>query len=365
MKDKLGQYALPLLDLPRTTKRSIALFVDVMLCAWTVWLAMVLRYSEFIEMSPYRLFAIALSIVIAIPIFIRTGFYRAIFRYSGLNAVISIARSIFLYGLIFGVIIVIGGFPGVPRTISIIQPILLLVSISATRILVRYWLGEEYDQILKQMNRPKVLIYGTGKAGRELADALANSPEMQVAGFLEEDAALHGSNINRLPIYKPESLKKIASSLGISYVLLATPNLSRSRRNEVLSLISEAHIAVKTLPSMGELIQGKVSVSDLRELDIEDLLGREPIIPKSELLALKIEDKVVLVTGAGGSIGSELCRQIMQLKPKSLLLVDHSEAALYQIHQELETKYAVQGIPMIPLIASVQDKKRMLEIMSF
>jgi len=362
MKKNLGQFAVPLLELPRATKRLIALLVDISLCAWTVWLAMVLRYSEFIELTPYRLLAIVLSIVIAIPIFIKTGFYRAIFRYSGLNAMLSIARTIFLYGLIYGCIIIVAGFPLVPRTIGITQPILLLVCISTSRLLVRYWLGDDYDQIVMQMNRSKVLIYGTGKAGRELADALVNSPEMQVIGFLDDDPKLHGSNINDLPIYKPEWLKKIAIAQGLSYVLLATPNLTRTRRNEILSIISDARIAVKTLPSMGELIQGRVSVTDLRELEIEDLLGREPIAPQAELMAAKITDKVVLVTGAGGSIGSELCRQIMLLQPKILLLIDHSEAALYAIHQEIDSKWSHQQVAIIPLIASVQDKKRMTEI---
>jgi len=362
MKKTFGQYAVPLLGLPRVTKRLIAVLVDVCLCAWTVWLSMVLRYSEFIDITPYRLLAVFLSIGIAIPIFIKTGFYRAIFRYSGLNAIISIARSAALYGLIFSFIILVAGFPGVPRTIGIIQPILLLVCISASRLLVRYWLGEDYDQILKKMNRPKALIFGTGNTGRELADALVNSPDMQVIGFLEDDQKLHGSNINGLPIYKPEWLKKIADSEELSYVLLATPNLSRERRNEVLSLISEAHVAVRTLPSMGELIQGKVSITDLRELEIEDLLGREPIAPKAELMAAKITAKVVVVTGAGGSIGSELCRQIMLLEPKTLLLIEHSEAALYTIHQEIELKWNTQPTSVIPLIASVQDKKRISEI---
>jgi FlaA1/EpsC-like NDP-sugar epimerase len=275
---------------------------------------------------------------------------------------LSIARTIFLYGLIYGCIIIVAGFPLVPRTIGITQPILLLVCISTSRLLVRYWLGDDYDQIVKQMNRSKVLIYGTGKEGRELADALVNSPEMQVIGFLDDDYKLHGSNINDLPIYQPEWLKKIAIAQGLSYVLLATPNLTRSRRNEILSIISDARVAVKTLPSMGELIQGRVSVTDLRELEIEDLLGREPIAPQAELMAAKITGKVVLVTGAGGSIGSELCRQIILLQPKILLLIDHSEAALYAIHQEMDSKWSHQQATTIPLIASVQDKKRMTEI---
>ena len=362
MQKIISQYITPLLNMPRVTKRLIALIFDIALCVGTVWLSMVFRYNEIVELTPYRILVMVLSAVIAIPIFIRTGFYRAVFRYSGLNALTSMAHSIFLYAFIYCSIIVIAGFPGVPRTIGFFQPILLLFSISSSRLLVRYWLGEDYGLILKRMNRPKALIYGTGNTGRELANALANSPDMQVVGFLEDDENLHGSNINSLPIYEPEKLKKIASSEDLKYVLLATPNLSRARRNEVLELISEAHIAVKTLPSMGDLIQGKVSIADLQDLEIEDLLGRDPIAPIPGLMAAKITDKVVLVTGAGGSIGSELCRQIRYLRPKTLLLIDHSEAALYAIHQEIEEKWNNLHLSVIPLIASVQDQKRIAEI---
>jgi FlaA1/EpsC-like NDP-sugar epimerase len=273
------------------------------------------------------------------------------------------ANSIFFYALIYSFIIVVTGLPGVPRTIGFIQPILLLVCIISSRQFVRYWLGDEYGQILKRLNRPKALIFGTGDAARQLANALVNSTDMQVVGFLEDDEQLQGSNINGQSIYKPESLNKIVSALDVRYVLLANPELSRARRNEILSIISEAHIAVKTLPSMGDLIQGKVSIADLQDLEIEDLLGREPIAPFSKLKSEKITNKIVLVTGAGGSIGSELCRQIRYLRPKILLLVDHSEPALYAIHQEIEAKWNNQHLPVIPLIASVQDKKRMAEIL--
>ncbi len=362
MQKIFSQYISPLLDMPRVTKRLVALVFDIALCIGTVWLSMILRYSELVELTPYRILAMILSVVIAIPIFIRTGFYRAVFRYSGLNALTSMANSIFLYALIYSFIIAVAGFPGVPRTIGFFQPILLLVCISSSRLLVRYWLGEDYGLILKRMNRPKALIYGTGKTARELAEALESSLDMQAIGFLDDDEKLHGSNINGLPIYKPALLKKIATSEEVSYVLLATPNLSRERRNQVLFLISDSHVAVRTLPSMGDLIQGKVSITDLRELEIEDLLGREPIAPQAELMASKITNKVVVVTGAGGSIGSELCRQIMFLQPRKLLLIEHSEAALYTIHQEIEVKWNPQQLPVIPLIASVQDKKRITEI---
>jgi FlaA1/EpsC-like NDP-sugar epimerase len=191
-----------------------------------------------------------------------------------------------------------------------------------------------------------------------------NSPEMQVAGFLDDDDRLHGHVLNGLPVYNPTDLTNLATTIAIGYVLLAMPSLNRKRRNEILSGIRGAHVSVRTLPSMTDLAQGKVSISDLRELDIDDLLGREPVMPNPILLAMNVRSKVVMVTGAGGSIGSELCRQILAVGPSKLLLIEQSEFALYSIHQELEEKLLGRDIVLVPLLASVQDDERMREIMS-
>ena len=193
---------------------------------------------------------------------------------------------------------------------------------------------------------------------------MANSHEMQVAGFLDDDDRLHGHVLNGQPIYNPADLDNLATALNISDVLLAMPSLSRKRRNEILSQIRVARVAVRSLPSVTDLAQGKVSISDLREPDIDDLLGREPVAPNHILLAKSIVGKVVLVTGAGGSIGSELCRQIVDVAPTKLLLIEQSEFALYAIHQELEGRLADRETVLVPLLASVQDVDRMNEIMS-
>jgi FlaA1/EpsC-like NDP-sugar epimerase len=241
---------------------------------------------------------------------------------------------------------------------------LVLLFVGASRALARVWLGEQYMNILKRASRPKVLIYGAGTTGRQLAAAMANSHEMQVTGFLDDDDRLHGHMLNGQPIYNPADLDSLASTLNISDVLLAMPSLSRRRRNEILNQLRTTHMAVRTLPSLTDLAQGKVSISDLRELDIDDLLGREPVAPNHILLAKNIVGKVVLVTGAGGSIGSELCRQILAVGPSKLLLIEQSEFALYGIHQELEEKLSGRDIVLVPLLASVQDDDRMREIMS-
>ena len=368
MKQPLFKLAVPILALPRAAKRFVALSVDLGLCVLTVWLAFYLRLGEFVALSGTALWAVAASVGIALPIFVVSGLYRAIFRYSGWPALLAVARAVGIYGLLYASVFTAIGVAGVPRTVGIIQPILLLLFVGASRALARVWLGDQYLSILKRASRPKVLIYGAGTTGRQLAAAMSNSHEMQVVGFLDDDDRLHGHVLNGQPIYNPADLDNLATTLNISDVLLAMPSLSRKRRNEILSQIRSAHVAVRTLPSVTDLAQGKVSISDLRELDIDDLLGREPVTPNHILLVKNIVGKVVLVTGAGGSIGSELCRQILAVNPAKLLLIEQSEFALYAIHQELEEKLAgLDGATppvLVPLLASVQDDDRMREIMS-
>jgi FlaA1/EpsC-like NDP-sugar epimerase len=371
-----NRLAEPTLSLSRPIKRSVALAVDAFLCVLTVWLAFYLRLDVFVPISGAILWPFLGSVVIALPIFITSGLYRAIFRYSGLPAMVAVVRAMLVYGVVFAAIFTFYGVPGVPRTVGLIQPLLLLIFVGASRAAARIWLGSLYHQKIQKMSLPQVLIYGAGSAGRQLASAMANSFEMRVIGFLDDDDRLHGNVLNGSPIYNPADLSEVLANVPVTDVLLALPSVSRQRRNDILESLSRHKLAVRTLPVLSDIATGKVSVSDLRELDIDDLLGREPVQPNHLLMMKNVKDKVVLVTGAGGSIGSELCRQILKVGPAKLLLIEQSEFALYAIHQELEEKaVALSALTsaettvsgptvLVPLLASTQDELRMRDIMS-
>lgn len=381
----LSRIAAPALALPRAVKRGVVLALDAGLCILSVWLAFYLRIGSFAPLSGPAIWPAVASVVLALPVFITSGLYRAIFRYSGLPAMVAVGRAMLLYGLAFAAIFTFWGVDGVPRTVGLIQPILLLLLVGASRAAARVWLGGLYRQQLRKASLPQALIYGAGSAGRQLASAMANSPEIRVVGFLDDDDRLHGHVLNGLPIHNPADLVEVLNGTSITDVMLALPSVSRQRRNEILNDLKPHKVAVRTLPGLSDIATGKVSLSDVRELDIDDLLGREPVKPKGLLLNLNTHHKTVLVTGAGGSIGGELCRQILKTNPKQLLLVEMSEFALYQIHQELQASLAgervnvnepVEGdapegaegsdeaaIEIVPLLASVCDEVRMQEIM--
>lgn len=387
----MGRWAEQILSLPRSVKRGVVLALDAGLCVVSVWLAFYLRLGYWVFFDASVLLAGAVSIMLALPIFVTSGFYRAIFRYTGLPAMMAVARAMVLYTTAFAAVFTFWGIEGIPRTVGLIQPIMLLMLVGASRAAARIWLGGLYHQQLRKAALPQALIYGAGNAGRQLASAMVNSLEIHVVGFLDDDDRLHGHVLNGLPIHNPAELSSIFDTLPITDVLLALPSVSRQRRNEILNKLKPHKVAVRTLPGLSDIATGKVSMGDVRELDIDDLLGREPVKPNGLLLNLNTHGKTVLVTGAGGSIGSELCRQILKTNPRQLLLVEMSEFALYQIHQELEViltgeRHSVSvpsagasdetpsileigssqdsEVEIVPLLASVCDEVRMQEIMS-
>ncbi len=359
-------FASRLLALPRNAKRLLALTLDAALCSVTLWLALSLRLEQPAEWTSAYGWVLLISITIALPLFVMHGFYRAIYRYAGWHAMMSITRAIGLYGLLFASLYTLIGVAGIPRSVGVSQPLLLLVSIGGSRMLVRRWLGNDYRKALKLCKAPGVLIYGAGSAGRQLAMALRDTTEPQrLLGFLDDNPELQGHHINGWTVYAPSDLDRLVDKLKVTDILLAMPSVSRQRRLEVLDQLRHLPVYVRTLPGVEDLAAGRVQPSDVQELDINDLLGRVPVEPDQDLMNRNNRDQVVLVTGAGGSIGSELCRQLLYCAPRQLVLVERGEFELYQVHQELEGLRKEHGLQteIVPLLASVGSRRRIQEIM--
>lgn len=357
-----------LLDLPRYIKRSIAVSVDISLCFMGTWAAFSLRLNKFVEPSAGFFLAAALSALIAIPVFISYGLYRAIFRYHGLPAIYELCKAMIVYSILFSCIITFLGVNGVPRTVGIIQPLLLFLLVWSSRSAVQFSLGNTYKRRIKANVLNKALIYGAGQTGRQLVFSLKDSREVNVVGFIDDDKTIQGQQLYGCKVYAPSALKNLIKEQEVSTILLAIPSVGRKKRNSVLEKLSEYNVAVRTVPSLADIAQGRVTNSDILPLNLEDLLGREMVEPDNNLLMRNIWKKTILVTGAGGSIGSELCRQILKLNCQKLILIDFNEYALYSIHSELENIAASltekSDIKIIPILTSIQQKERMSKIIS-
>ena len=351
-----------ILGLPRFFKRLLALATDVFLCVFTLWIALSLRLEEPVRLNGIYLFPLFLSIGLAIPLFVMNGMYRAIFRFVGRNALMAVVQSIGIYGLAYALLFTVIGVNGVPRSIGVSQPLMLFIAVGGSRAFVRYWLGGLYSHILQQKKSTSLLIYGAGAAGRQLVVTMRGMIDKRVVGFLDDNQQLQGNYVNGLEVFNPAELSSVIKEKSVREILLALPATDRTRRNEILHYLLQHPVHVRTLPSVSNLLNGRVRIEDLQELDIEDLLGRDPVTPEACLLNQNTRNKTVLVTGAGGSIGSELCRQILKCAPCHLLLVERNEFALYTIYEEL--RGVAIGTELVPLLASAGDRHRMDEIMS-
>ena len=349
--------------LNRYSKRIIVIILDANLCILCTWLAFVLRLEELVLFEDFNFYVALISIVIALPIFWLSGLYRTIFRYTGLSIVLSIFISTFLYGLLYFLVIGVYGissytpnFEIIPRSIGILQPMLLFFAILSSRLGIKYMLNNNLGS-KNLFNKKKVLVYGAGDAGRQLVNSLENSLEFKVKGFLDDNIELHRQVLLGQTIYSPSKLEKLVKNEGISLVFLALPSIGRVKRNKIIERLNQFKLIVKTLPSISEIVVGKITISDIKDLNIDDLLNREQVKPDTKLLNKNINFKNVLVTGAGGSIGAELCRQIAKLKANKLILLDLNEFALYKIHDEL--KILNKNLKIIQLLVNTQDQEKL------
>jgi len=348
-----------IVNLPRYAKRIIAIIIDLGLCILCTWLAFYLRLEQFIEINDTTILAALISISLAIPIFWLADLYKAMVRFAGASIILTVAVATFAYSLLYFAIIGIYGIQGIPRSIGILQPVLLFLAISSSRMVIKYLFTSNLA-FKNSKNKKNVLIYGAGSAGRQLLSSLENNPEMKVVGFLDDNHQFHNQSVLGQTVYDPLSVDELINKKNIDLVLLALPLITRSKRNQIIDSLNKYKITVKTLPSIQDIVDGKISVSDIKDLTIEDLLNREQVQPNLELLSKNINSKVVLVTGAGGSIGSEICRQIIKLKPKKLLLLELNEFALYKISEEL--KNIAPNLKIIPLLINIQNSSRVEEV---
>tara|TARA_B100001093_G_scaffold290941_1_gene277787 strand:- start:277 stop:2238 length:1962 start_codon:yes stop_codon:yes gene_type:complete len=345
-----------IINLPRFSKRLIVIIFDLSLCVVCTWFAFYLRLEKFISINDSNILITLISISLAIPIFWLFGLYRTIFRFGGQSLIFTVTLAVGIYGLFYFFIIGVYVIQGVPRSIGIIQPLLLFFGISSSRIIIEYLFINSFFQT-NFKNKKKILIYGAGSAGRQILASLENNPEMEVVGFLDDNTQYHNQLILGQTVYDPLKIKELIILKDINLVLLAIPLINRAKRNDIIDYLNSFKITVKTLPSIQDIVDDKISFSDIKDLTVEDLLSRDEVQPNQELLSKDIYSKTVLVSGAGGSIGSELCRQIVKLKPQKLLLLELNEYALFKISEDLKKKE--NNIKIIPLLINVQNSSRL------
>jgi FlaA1/EpsC-like NDP-sugar epimerase len=347
------------LDWPRPAKRLFVIAVDIIMALLATWVAYSLRYETLHWPSDDQWWVYLLGPVLAVPIFARFGLYRAIFRYTGMDVLFVTGQAIAFYALIRVLLLYWVKWPVFPLTLGVLQPIIFFVLIGSSRVLARYMLAG--IGLGKEHYHGRMLIFGAGAAGVQTSSAMAITGHVKLLGFVDEDPAKIGQTINGVPVFSALQVPVLVRDLGITDILLAIPSASRDRRNKIIQSLRTLPVHTRTLPGLADLTSGRVTVRDFRELDVEDLLGRAAVAPQADLLACSLFNQTILVTGAGGSIGSELCRQILLERPRRLLLLDHNEFGLYTLHRELQAWCHAQtsDIELVPLLASVANRQRL------
>lgn len=352
-----------ILSLSRRKKQTLAVATDLLLLLFAFWSALALRFETWTpNIAAYQSQMLAAPLL-AIPIFIRLGLYRAVIRFMEDRVVFVVAGGVTLSVLLLAAGLALTHTPGVSRGVLAIYWLLAILFVGATRFLARsYFLRAERGQD----SRVRIAIYGAGRAGTQLAYALRAGREYLPVAFFDDSPALQKTEVAGLRVYSPEELTAVLAAKEIDELLLAIPSASRSRRAEIIDRLEGFHCKVKLVPGMADVVSGNVAVDAIREVEIEDLLGRESVTPDPMLLGRCITGKVVLVSGAGGSIGSELCRQIVRLQPARLVLMELSEFALYSIEQELAALCSRLGarVDLLPVMGSVTHQRRNEGVMS-
>jgi FlaA1/EpsC-like NDP-sugar epimerase len=351
-----------LLELPRWAKQFAAMLIDVVCALLATWLAFSLRLDEWHALIAEQKMAYIFAVALSIPVFFQYGVYKTVLRFTGAHTLALMSKAVGIYGVLYFAAIFMLASPYIYRSIGLVQPIIMFLLMALARVAASLALG---FRAYGNNGRPvlgTLLIYGAGHSGMQIASALRQSGQYFLAGYIDDSTQYQGSNINGLMVYPPKEIPRLIDTHGVSDILLAMPSIDRAKRNAILSDLRELQVHVRSLPDLVDLAQGHVTVLDIKELDPDDLLGREPVAPNRELIEKNILGKTVLISGAGGSIGSELCRQILQVGPKQLLLLDHSEYGLYAIESELRAQLNVNPqlkTELIPLLGNVRDAERL------
>ncbi|MDA9279879.1 polysaccharide biosynthesis protein [bacterium] len=377
-----------ILAIPRSAKRSILIVGDSLLLIGSLWLSFSLRLDDWYwprggSNNPIVLLVL-FAPVIAVPVFAHFGLYRAIIRYIGMRAVWSIVKAAMVYSALLGLVTFLSGVQGVPRSVVLINAMVTVLAVGGSRMFARWILRQlEYSVHIRRSDgvtsaslrhQSRVVIFGAGAAGRQLAVGLGQSRECILLAFVDDGIELHGRDLMGVPIISQERLLTFVVNYQVDDILLAIPSITRKERSVIIEQLRPLNVRIRTLPGLMAMAQGKVDYADLHDLDINDLLAREPAEPDEVMLQEQVTNKTVMVTGAGGSIGSELCRQILQRKPKVLLLFELSEFSLYTLNNELvdtlhylnneqSNNFAVGIVPtIIPLLGSVADENRVSDV---
>ena len=363
-----------LISLNRHLRQLILLFIDVLIIFLSILISFYIVLAKFYWPSNVLenniLPLIFLSPFIAIPIFYYFGLYRSIVRYFNKKGGFTLIKAVLVYSLFWSLLFFIIGIVNVSNLILLINSMVTFLLIGGSRLIIQYLLFIT-EKKSKNILTKRFLIFGAGEAGRQLASGFSQSFEFHLCAFVDEKKEIQGRELMGLPILKLEQLSDYIRIHRITDILLAIPSISRIEKNRILKLLQPLPLRIRTLPGLSQLLEGRVNVNDIKDLEIDDLLMREVTAPQESLLKKQVNDKIVLVTGAGGSIGKEICIQVFKRSPKILLLLELNEYALYIIHQELlslsskiEDKKKFKLPILIPILGSVQDQNILNKIFS-
>ena len=335
------------------------LTVDELILLFAIWFSFALRLGELwpIEYLQANWWIFALIPAIAIPLFIKLGLYRAVLQYMGIKVFTSSFLAITITSLIVGFVMMIFREADLPRSVIFIFWFVSNTLVITSRFLFKGILYS-WDNFVN--DRKAVIIYGAGRAGAQLIESLRKSHDYAPVAFIDDDESKKGTIINYTYVYSFKDLRYVIKKRKAKVLLLAIPSMSEIKKKELLKKLSKYPIEVKVLPSVSSIVNGEVSIESIKKVKVEDILGRHPVEPKQSLLKKNISGKSIMVTGAGGSIGSELCRQILDLSPKKVILFEHSEFNLYSIHQELSKSR--KRAQIIPVLADVTDARKVSKI---